>query len=106
MNLHLITGYRTEHREGKPTVLYCGADGNEAARALREADPEFLRLEKASVPDSFKIPRSITPRAVAVEAAAGAGAEPEVELAAAIPPVEDEGEIQLVNPEESESKSE
>ena len=87
-------------------MLYCGADGNEAARALREADPEFLRLEKASVPDSFKIPRSITPRAVAVEAAAGAGAEPEVELAAAIPPVEDEGEIQLVNPEESESKSE
>ena len=107
MSLHLVTGYTTEHRSGDPTVLYCGPDGNAAAQALREADPAFSRIEKALVVDSYKIARKIiAPHAVAVQAASGAGPEPEVESAAPIPAADVEpDEPQLLMPDSEPKKS-
>lgn len=57
---HLVLGFLTEHREGDPTVIFCGADGDAAMQAATQADPKFLRVEKAFVLDSFKVREGVT----------------------------------------------
>lgn len=53
--LYLITGYATEHQHGDPTVIYCGFSPEAAESAVHTAGPEFLRVEKAWVSESFKV---------------------------------------------------
>jgi hypothetical protein len=53
--LYLVTGYKTEHREGDPAVLYCGSSAEAAEAAVTHAPADFLRVERAMVIDSYKV---------------------------------------------------
>jgi hypothetical protein len=48
--LRLVIGYRTEHRESDPIVLYVGHDADAAQTAVDHSDPSLIRVEVAEVP--------------------------------------------------------
>lgn len=56
--LRIVLGYRSEHRESDPTVIYAGHDADAAQRAVDSSDARFLRVEIGDFPSARRARKS------------------------------------------------